>query len=178
MITNVGAQMYDHRYGYDNHEKKSSHLNLQKIKYVNSTLNVNGIDMNKYLRPNDLGIADTENEDGGANIQNGNELAGINFDRNLVNVYLNANHNQQVKVSLPELGTADLSISKLVACQHNTIVDVSVKQEIDYCAILNAITDDPYSDDLSCQCWIKQDVTLHPSILDSEKSAQSARLDS
>ena len=36
----------DNRYGYDNnHQKKSSHGDIQKIKCVNSNINVNGVDI-------------------------------------------------------------------------------------------------------------------------------------
>ena len=46
MVGNAGAQMYDdEQYGYDNHPKKSSHTDIQKIKCVNSNTNVNGIDI-------------------------------------------------------------------------------------------------------------------------------------
>ena len=59
IIANAGAQMYgnqygydsnyyqdDNRYGYDNnHQKKSSHTDIQKIKCVNSNINVNGVDI-------------------------------------------------------------------------------------------------------------------------------------
>ena len=47
------AQMYDKQYGYDNNyntyypEPKSSHTDIQKISYVNSNINVNGIDIEK-----------------------------------------------------------------------------------------------------------------------------------
>ena len=41
----VQAQMYDYDYGYEKHQEKSSDVNIQKIKCVNSDINVNGIDI-------------------------------------------------------------------------------------------------------------------------------------
>jgi hypothetical protein len=40
-ITNGGAQLYEDEYKYDNQPKKSSDVNVQKIKCVNSNINVN-----------------------------------------------------------------------------------------------------------------------------------------
>lgn len=118
MIGNAQAQSYgyndqysyednyykdDNRYGYDNkHPKKNSDVNIQKIKCVNSNVNVNGIDITQIPQePNDLATAANEatNEDGVANTQNGNGFGDrINFDRNLVNVCANVNSNDQTKV--------------------------------------------------------------------------------
>ena len=69
-ITSAGAQMDgdqygydrnyyqdDNRYGYDNHEKKSSHGDIQKIKCVNSNINVNGVDITKIPRDDIAGVA-------------------------------------------------------------------------------------------------------------------------
>jgi len=111
-ITNVGAQMYGNQYGYDsnyyqddnrysydnNHQKKSSHADIQKIKCVNSNINVNGIDITQI--PHDTATA-AANEAGteGTNTQNGNGFADkINFNRNLVNICVNVNHNLQKHV--------------------------------------------------------------------------------
>ncbi len=68
MIGNAQAQMYDNQYGYDNNyyqddnrysydknEPKSSHTDIQKIKCVNSNINVNGIDITKI--PQDRSLA-------------------------------------------------------------------------------------------------------------------------
>ena len=102
LVTDAGAQLYGDQYGYDKHPKKSSHGDIQKIKCVNSNINVNGIDITQI--PQDgPGVAAT-NEGGveGANTQNGKGLADrINFDRNLVNICVNVNDNEQVKVSAP-----------------------------------------------------------------------------
>ena len=40
-ITNACAQLYGDEYKYDNQPKKSSDVNVQKIKCVNSNINVN-----------------------------------------------------------------------------------------------------------------------------------------
>ncbi len=48
IIMIAGAQSYgDQKYGYDNnnHQTKKSSVNIQKIKCVNSNINVNGIDI-------------------------------------------------------------------------------------------------------------------------------------
>jgi hypothetical protein len=124
MIGDAQAQMYaneygydnnyykdDYRYGYDNSysnnyhpEPKSSHVDIQKIKCVNSNINVNGIDITEI--PQDANALAAANEGGAgdaANTQNGNGLADrINFERNLVNICLNVNVNDQIKVSPPE----------------------------------------------------------------------------
>ena len=117
MIGNAQAQMYDNQYGYDNNyyqddnrysydknDPKSSHTDIQKIKCVNSNINVNGVDITQI--PQDgTGVAAANEEAGpdGANTQNGNGLADrINVERNLVNVCANVNDNEQIKVTPPE----------------------------------------------------------------------------
>jgi len=126
-IASAGAQMYkDHQYGYDsnyyqddnrygydnNHQKKSSHTDIQKIKCVNSNINVNGIDITK-IPTDDLATAEASNEglDGASN-QNGNGIGDrINFDKNLVNICVNVNQNDQLKVGPPE-EPATLTVNK------------------------------------------------------------------
>ena len=105
MITNGNARMYANDYGYDNYynnyypEPKSSHTDIQKINCVNSNLNVNGIDITQI--PQDSTATAAANEEAspvGANAQNGNALADrINLERNLVNVCVNVNENEQIK---------------------------------------------------------------------------------
>ena len=139
-ITNAGAQMYDDdRYGYDNHPKKSSDVNVQKIKCINSNINVNGIDITQI--PQD-GLATTAaNEAGaeGANIQNGNGFGDkINFEKNLVNVCANVNSNDQLKVEPPEEpATATLTVNKEIFGCDNIIFEGTFMQ----CGELN--NDDP-----------------------------------
>jgi hypothetical protein len=117
MVGNAQAQMYDNqyrhdnyyyqddnRYSYDKKDPKSSHTDIQKIKCVNSNINVNGVDITQI--PQDgTGLAAANEQAGpeGANTQNGNGLADrINFERNLVNICVNVNDNEQIKVTPPE----------------------------------------------------------------------------
>ncbi len=117
MIGNAQAQMYDNQYRYDNNyyqddnrysydkkDSKSSHADIQKIKCVNSNINVNGIDITQI--PQDgtaTAAAADEGTTDGANTQNGNGFGDkINFDRNLVNKCVNVNDNNQIKTSAPE----------------------------------------------------------------------------
>ena len=117
IIGNAQAQMYDNRYGYDNNyyqddnrysydknDPKSSHTDIQKIKCVNSNINVNGVDI-RQIPQDGPGVAAANEEAGpdGANTQNGNGLADrINLERNLVNVCANVNDYEQIKVTPPE----------------------------------------------------------------------------
>jgi hypothetical protein len=107
IIEDAQAEMYANEYGHDISynkyypEPKSSHTDIQKIKCGNSNINVNGVDITKV--PQDgTGVA-ASNEAGtadAANTQNGDGVADrINFDRNLVNICLNVNDNEQVKVT-------------------------------------------------------------------------------
>lgn len=97
----VCAQFYANEYGYEdsnynNYDKqsKSSHVDIQKIKCVNSNININGIDITQI--PQDSSALAATNEGDGAtadatNSQNANGLADkINFDKNLVNRYKNS----------------------------------------------------------------------------------------
>ena len=101
MVGNAQAQMYDNqyrhdnnyyqddnRYSYDKKDPKSSHTDIQKIKCVNSNINVNGVDITQI--PQDDTATTAANEEAGtdgANTQNGNGLADrINFEKNLVNI--------------------------------------------------------------------------------------------
>jgi len=102
------AQMYDSQYGYDNSynnyypEPKSSHTDIQKISCVNSNTNVNGIDIQEI--PRDAPGAAAANEGGPdvANTQDGNGIGDrINFDRNLVNICVNLNFNNQDRSPVP-----------------------------------------------------------------------------
>jgi hypothetical protein len=77
------------------------------------------------------------NEEAGpdwANIQNGNGLADrINFDRNLVNICVNVNDNEQLKEQEgPQPIKTTLRVTQEVVCQDNTggTVTVIVKTRI------------------------------------------------
>jgi len=88
----------DNRYSYDKKDQKSSYTDIQKINCGNSNVNVNGVDVTEI--PNDNTALAAANEGAGpeaANTQNGNGLDKINFDRNLVNVCVNANGNEQAR---------------------------------------------------------------------------------
>ncbi len=117
MVGNAQAQMYDNqyrhdnnyyqddnRYSYDKKDSKSSHTDIQKIKCVNSNINVNGIDITEI--PQGSSALATTNEGAGAtdasNSENGNGLDKINFDKNLVNICVNVNDNNQIKTIAPE----------------------------------------------------------------------------
>ena len=76
MTGNAQAQLHNDRNEYstdynsayshdDKNSKKSSDVNIQKIKCVNSNINVNGIDINQ-IPTDDLATAEAANEDGGA----------------------------------------------------------------------------------------------------------------
>ncbi len=117
MIENAQAELYANEYGYDNnyyhddnrysyddnHQKKSSHTDIQKISCVNSNINVNGIDITQI--PEDTTATAAANEQAGpdaANAQNGNGFDKINFNKNLVNICVNVNANEQIRTSTPQ----------------------------------------------------------------------------
>jgi hypothetical protein len=117
----------DNRYGYDNnHPKKSSHLDIQKIKCVNSNTNINGIDITE-IPTDDLATAETTTEGADATgAQNGNGWGDrINFERNLVNICVNSNQNEQVKtgISDEEPTTAKLIVTKTTTCDREEFGD-------------------------------------------------------
>ena len=103
MIRDAQAQMYANDYGYNSYpEPESSHTDIQKISCVSSNVNVNGVDITQI--PQDGVATDAANEGTGAadaaNTQNVNGLADrINFERNLVNVCVNVNANDQLRLS-------------------------------------------------------------------------------
>ena len=111
LIGNAQAQSYGESYHYGNDhykvypdQKKGSDVNIQKIKCVNSNVNVNGIDISQIPQPNGLAgtAAEATNEDRAtANTENGNGLDKINFKSNLVNVCANVNANEQIRVIPP-----------------------------------------------------------------------------
>ena len=111
---NAQAQMYNDRNEYsanynnayspdDKNSKKSSDVNIQKLKCVNSNLNLNGIDITQI--PSESNALAAANEGGGVTEgatntqQNGNGLSdSLNVERNLVNICANVNANDQLKV--------------------------------------------------------------------------------
>jgi hypothetical protein len=107
-ITSAGAELYGDQYGYDSNHPEKKNVNVQKIKCVNSNINVNGVDITQI--PQDSTALAATNDEGteGANTENGNGLAGINFDRNLVSVCPNINHNEQVRQVGTDGGTTGI----------------------------------------------------------------------
>ena len=83
-----------HRIGY------WPHKDIQKINCVISNINVNDVDITQIPQDGTATAASNEGAADTANPQNGNGLADrINFDRNLVNVCVNVNHNEQLKTN-------------------------------------------------------------------------------
>ncbi|HET9774343.1 MAG TPA: hypothetical protein VFP25_05095 [Nitrososphaeraceae archaeon] len=101
MITTAQAEPYGDEYGYDKHPEKTN-VNIQKIKCVNSNINVNGIDITQI--PQDFATTN-ELQETEADVnaeQNGDGVGGINFERNLVNICANLNFNDQLRSDVPE----------------------------------------------------------------------------
>jgi hypothetical protein len=106
---NTQAQIYDLDLGNDHYKvypdpKKNSDVNVQKLKCVNSNINVNGIDMTEIPQnPTALAATNVGGAEGTAeaeNTQNDNANGnGITFDRTLVNICVNVNLNDQIKPS-------------------------------------------------------------------------------
>lgn len=96
------AESYDQKFNKDpyakDHYKKSSGVSVQKIKCVNFNVNLNGIDIKPHLG-NNMGTAEAQTaKDGAKNengVMNGNRNDGINIDKNLVNICVNVNINNQ-----------------------------------------------------------------------------------
>lgn len=101
MITTAQAEPYGDEYGYDKHPEKTN-VNIQKIKCVNSNINVNGIDITQI--PQDFATTNELQETEAAvnGEQNDNGVGGINFERNLVNICANLNFNNQLRSDVPE----------------------------------------------------------------------------
>ncbi|HLN34534.1 MAG TPA: hypothetical protein VK250_04560 [Nitrososphaeraceae archaeon] len=107
LIGNAQGQMYANEYAYDSNsysypETKSSHTDIEKISCVNDNKNINGIDIAQIPQDNSA-VAPAANKEtatpDAANTQNGNGLFDrINFERNLVNICVNVNDNEQVNV--------------------------------------------------------------------------------
>ena len=104
MITTAQALPYGDEYGYghDKHPEKKF-LNIQKIKCINSNINVNGIDVTEIPQDDGLAVSESANDEVAVNgQQSGDGIGGINFDRNLVNICVNLNFNNQLRSDVPE----------------------------------------------------------------------------
>lgn len=96
------AEPSDQKFNKDpytkDHYKKSSGISVQKIKCINFNFNLNGIDINPEIG-NNIGTAEAQTtQDGVKNengVMNGNGNDGINTDKNLVNICVNVNINNQ-----------------------------------------------------------------------------------
>ena len=114
---------YEDSYGKDHDKKKSAGINAQKIKCINSNVNVNGIDVNQKYDPNSLeaqGLEGGEGEENvAANAMNNNEQGnGINLEKNLANFCINVNANEQVAEEEPQTGS--LTVKKeILGCLDN-----------------------------------------------------------
>ena len=104
MITTAQAQPYGDEYGYghDKHAEKTF-VNIQKIKCINSNINVNGIDVTEIPQDDGLAVSESANDEVAVNgQQSGDGIGCINFDRNLVNICVNLNFNNQLRSDVPE----------------------------------------------------------------------------
>jgi len=113
------GQYYEEPYDKDYDKKKSTGINAQKIKCINSNVNVNGIDVNQKYDPNSLeaqGLEGGEEENVAANAMNNNgQSQGINLEKNLANFCINVNANEQIAVAEEVKGT--LSVTKTISCR-------------------------------------------------------------
>ena len=107
MIVNAQAQMYNylyepHHYNVYPDPKKSSDVNIQKIKCLNSNITVNGLDITQIHNGAIVAAEANEVNDGldDRNTQHDNGFGNeINLDKNLENMYVNVNLNEQIKVN-------------------------------------------------------------------------------
>ncbi|MFB5600876.1 MAG: hypothetical protein ACE5SW_11700 [Nitrososphaeraceae archaeon] len=113
------AQSYYHQQEYEDpyakeDRKKSADVNIQKIRCINENTNVNGVDVNQIPDPNGPGAVEAQGLENGPTDPNGNGLLsgeGINFDKNLVNVCVNVNVNEQIGEE-QEPTTGSLTVKK------------------------------------------------------------------
>lgn len=94
------AQPYDQQYG-DTYadpyikENKKSGVNIQKIKCINENVNVNGIAITQIPQNGIIGVEVQAIEDS-ASSENGLFGDGITLNKNLINICVNVNVNEQV----------------------------------------------------------------------------------
>ncbi|MFB5600262.1 MAG: hypothetical protein ACE5SW_08565 [Nitrososphaeraceae archaeon] len=92
-------------YAPDPYAPDPKSVNVQKIKCVNSNVNVNGVDVNQFLDENGEVTEAQQLEEDGTTNENGNENGlvgdgGLNIDRNLLNICLDINANGQASGGL------------------------------------------------------------------------------
>lgn len=109
-IMSVQGQMYDYDYGYEKFQEKDSDVNIQKIRFVNNNINVNGIDITEI--PHDGTTTDElqANEQGLNGAQNANRFGDLNLDKNLLNICANANVNEQIKIEPSDIPDTNLDL--------------------------------------------------------------------
>ncbi|HLN33947.1 MAG TPA: hypothetical protein VK250_01545 [Nitrososphaeraceae archaeon] len=101
---------------------------IQKIKCVNSNININGVDITQVPQDNTAAVAAANEE---PNTENGNGLADrINFDRNLVNICVNVNDNEQIN-GPDQLTCEDCLFSVLNRAQIATALEITDFDSID-----------------------------------------------
>ena len=107
MIVNAQAQMYNylyesHHYNVYPNPKKSSDVNIQKIKCLNSNITVNGFDITQ-IQDSAIVTAGANGVNDGPddrNTQHDNGFGNqINLDKNFENMYVNVNLNEQIKIN-------------------------------------------------------------------------------
>ena len=107
MVVNAQAQMYNyvyepHYYNVYPDQKKSSDVNIQKINCLNNNITVNGLDITQ-IQDGVIVVAGANKEYDGPddrNIQLDNGFGNqINLDKNLKNMDVNDNLNEQIKVN-------------------------------------------------------------------------------
>lgn len=87
---------HDDPFGKDQ-DKEYKGANVQTIKCVNSNVNINGIDIKKGPKPAavDEAAAEDAQQIKGENGQGNGLFGGLNIDKNLVNICVNFNFNEQ-----------------------------------------------------------------------------------
>ena len=95
LITTIDKAFAHTRCIYNDAKDKS--VSVQEIKCKSNNVNINGIDITEIPQePNEMVAAEAATD--ATNAPNGNGFDKINFDRNLVNICLNVNVNDQFKV--------------------------------------------------------------------------------
>lgn len=81
------------------HKKKAADVNNQKVKCSNNIVNINGVDVNQIPDTNGISAAQVEDPQEQENSASSNRLFNddaVNLEKNLANVCINFNHNDQI----------------------------------------------------------------------------------
>ncbi|MDR4512849.1 MAG: hypothetical protein MRJ93_14210 [Nitrososphaeraceae archaeon] len=98
---------HDDPFGKD-HDKEYKGANVQSIKCINSNVNINGVDIHKRTPTTlaeDATAADAQQLQNG---QGNGLFGGLNIDKNLVNICVNFNFNEQEDQDCEISGTCPL----------------------------------------------------------------------